>query len=389
MYNFDRVFDRRNTEVIKWDQIEKNFGDKSVLPFGIADMDFEVLPELKEALIKRSEHPTYGYTFASEDYFQSFIDWNKTRNNFDVKKEEMISVPGIVCATAFILYALTEPGDKIMVNTPSYDPFFNVIKEQGREMVNSALVLKNGRYEYDLVDMEAKFKDGVKLLIICSPHNPVGRVWTMEELEDIVALCEKYNVLIFSDEIHSDLVYKPGCKHIPMLNVKGAQERTIMSMAPSKTFNVAGLKSSILISRNEEIRKKVQTALAHFHVGVNLFGFKATEIAYRHGAQWTDELNAYLYENAKLTVEFFENNMPKVKAFIPDGTYLLWLDFSAYGLSQEELMDKLCKEAKVGLNDGSHYGPNGEGDGFARINIGTQREMLLKGLNQIKEAFEA
>ena len=349
-------------------------------------MDFDVLPELKEAIVKRAEHPTYGYTFPNEDYYKNFIKWNKERNDFVIEKEDIISIPGVVTATSFVIYAFTEKGDKVLLNTPIYNPFFDVIKAHDRELVTSRLILNGDRYEIDWKDFEAKLKDGVKLFILCSPHNPVGRVWTREELERIVRLCKENNVLIFSDEIHSDLVFK-GHKHIPTLSLsKDAEGIAISAMAPSKTFNIAGLKSSMIIVKDAKLREKLSKAIEAFHLGVDLFGYKATEVAYGCGAKWTDELVEYLYENAKFVVEFFEKNMPKVKAYIPDGTYLMWIDFSAYGLSQDELNRKLREEAKVALNNGQTYGME-EGTGFMRLNIGTTREILASGLNRIKDAF--
>ena len=385
MYDFDKLFDRYNTEVIKWDRMEKDFGRTGLIPLGIADMDFEVLPEIREALVHRAEHPTYGYTYASENYYTTFIQWNKKRHNFDVKKEEMLSVPGIVCASSFILYALTEPGDKILLLTPAYDPFYAVIKQQKRQAVCSSLIWDGTKYVIDFEDLERKMADGVKLMIFCSPHNPVGRVWTREELEKVDRLCEKYDVPVFSDEIHCDLVY-PGHVHIPFSCVsEDAAQRSIIAMAPSKTFNLAGLKSSILVSKNPELLAKINEAITVFHIGVNMFGFKATEVAYQFGEQWLEELLVYLYENAKYVVRFIEENLPKVKTYVPDGTYLMWLDFSAYGLPQEELMKKVV-DAGVAPNDGTHYGP--EGEGFLRINIGTQRSRLEEGMKRLKAAFE-
>lgn len=384
MYNFDKAFDRHNTEVIKWDRLEKDFGRKDLIPFGIADMDFETLPEITRALTERAEHPTYGYTFPSDGYYESFIEWNRARNHFDIKREELITIPGVVCACSFIIYALTEKGDKVMVNTPVYDPFFKVIEQQERTLVTSSLKLSGGRYEMDFEDMEEKFKEGVKLFILCSPHNPVGRVWTMEELTRLNELCSRYHVLVFSDEIHSDLIF-PGHKHIPYQTVNGdAAGRSVIAMAPSKTFNIAGLKSSILIIKDRELYDRVNKAVTAFHVGVDLFGLKAFEVAYRHGAAYVDELNQYLYENARFVTEYVTENLTGAKTYVQDGTYLMWLDFTALGLSQKELMDKVV-EAGVAPNDGSHYGM--EGNGFLRINIGTQRAMLKEGLERLKTIF--
>lgn len=384
MYNFDKVFDRHNTEVIKWDRMEKDFGRDDLIPLGIADMDFEVLPEIREALVARANHPTYGYTYASDNFYTAFINWQKKRNGFEISPEEMLTIPGIVCANSFILYSLTKPGDKVLLTTPVYDPFYKVIAQQGREEVRTSLKWDGSKYVIDFEDMERKMADGVKFLVLCSPHNPCGRVWTREELEKIDALCEKYNILVFSDEIHSDLVF-PGHKHIPYAMVSDhAAQNSILAMAPSKTFNLAGLKSSILVSKNPEILAKVNEAIMAFHVGVNAFGFKATEVAYQYGAQWVDELLAYLYDNAKFVVNFVEQNLPNVKAFVPDGTYLMWLDFTAYGLTSEALLQKVI-DAGVAPNDGSHYGS--EGEGFLRINIGTQRSRLEEGMKRLQAAF--
>lgn len=384
MYDFDKVFDRHNTEVIKWDRMKQDFGRDDLIPMGIADMDFECLPEIRKALVERANHPTYGYTYASDNFYTAFINWQKKRTGFDLTCEQMVSVPGIVCANSFILYALTQPGDKVLLMTPVYDPFYKVIEQQGRTKVTTSLKWDGSKYVIDFEDMEKKMADGVKLLVLCSPHNPVGRVWTREELEKIDALCEKYSVLVFSDEIHADLVY-PGHKHTPYAMVsEHAAQNSILAMAPSKTFNLAGLKCSILISKNPQILTKVNDAIAAFHVGVNAFGFKAAEVAYQYGEQWVDELLVYLYDNAKYVVDFVQKNMPKVKTFVPDGTYLMWLDFTAYGLSSEELMKKVV-DAGVAPNDGSHYGT--EGEGFLRINIGTQRSRLAEGMERLKAAF--
>ncbi|MCI6275783.1 MAG: pyridoxal phosphate-dependent aminotransferase [Clostridium sp.] len=387
MYNFDKLLNRKDTDCVKWDELESVFGNSDLLPYWVADMDFEVLPELKEAIVKRAEHPTYGYTFPNEDYYNNFIKWNKERNDFHIEKDDIISVPGVVTATSFVIYAFTQKGDKVLLNTPIYNPFFDVIKAHNRELVTSKLILNGDRYEIDWEDFESKLKDGVKLFILCSPYNPVGRVWTREELERVVKLCKENNVLIFSDEIHSDLVF-PGHKHIPTLSIsKDAEKITISAMAPSKTFNIAGLKSSMIIVKDARLREELSEAIEAFHLGVGLFGYKATEVAYGYGGKWADELVEYLYENAKFVVDFFEKNMPKVKAYVPDGTYLMWIDFSAYDLTQEELIEKLKGKARVALNNGQNYGEE-DGNGFMRLNIGTTRELLQIGLNRIKEAFE-
>ncbi len=386
MYNFDKLVDRKGTECIKWDLVGKVYGSDDVIPLWIADMDFEILPELQEAMVKRASHPSFGYTIPAPAYRENIIKWNKERNGLELAKEDIVGIPGVVTAIAFALNALTKDGDKVLINTPVYNPFASTIKGLNRELVTSSLKCEGTKRVMDFADMEEKMKDGVKMMILCNPHNPIGRVWTKEELNQLVELCAKYNVYLFSDEIHSDICYG-GHKHCSILTVsEKAKEIAFCAMAPSKTFNIAGLKSSMFMIQNPEIREKIQANINAFHIGIDLMAYKATEVCYGYGAQWVDELNEYLYENAKFVTEFCETQLPKVKTFVPDGTYLMWLDFSEYGLTQEELMDKLKNEAKVGMNSGATYGD--EGVGFARLNIGCPKFLLEKAMNQIKAAFD-
>ena len=386
MYNFDKLVDRKGTECIKWDLVGKVYGSDDVIPLWIADMDFEILPELQEAMVKRASHPSFGYTIPAPAYRENIIKWNKERNGLELAKEDIVGIPGVVTAIAFALNALTKDGDKVLINTPVYNPFASTIKGLNRELVTSSLKCEGTKRVMDFADMEEKMKDGVKMMILCNPHNPIGRVWTKEELNQLVELCAKYNVYLFSDEIHSDICYG-GHKHCSILTVsEKAKEISFCAMAPSKTFNIAGLKSSMFMIQNPEIREKIQANINAFHIGIDLMAYKATEVCYGYGAQWVDELNEYLYENAKFVTEFCETQLPKVKTFVPEGTYLMWLDFSEYGLTQEELMDKLKNEAKVGMNSGATYGD--EGVGFARLNIGCPKFLLEKAMNQIKAAFD-
>lgn len=386
MYNFDKLVDRMGTNCIKWDYAEKVYGSPDVIPLWIADMDFEVLPELQKALHERVDHPTFGYTVPSPEFRENIIKWNLERNGLELQKEDIFGIPGVVTAIAFALQALTEKGDKILINNPVYNPFASTIKALGREVVASSLKCEGTKRVMDFEDIEAKLREGVKMMILCNPHNPIGRVWTKEELEKLADLCKQYGAYIFSDEIHSDICYG-GHKHCSILTVSDtAREISVCAMAPSKTFNIAGLKASMFIIKNPELRDRVKTCVNSFHVGIDLLAYKAAEVCYGCGAQWVDELNEYLYGNAKFVTEYCEKNLPKVKTFVPEGTYLMWLDFSAYGLTQEELMLKLKSEAKVGLNNGADYGP--EGVGFARMNIGCPRFLLEKAMDQIKAAFD-
>ena len=385
MYDFDKMVDRVNSDCCKWDERQLTFGNPDLIPLWVADMDFEVLPELQEAMKARAAHPTYGYTFASPEYYEAIFNWNRERNGLELKKEELIPVPGVVTALGYAVHALTEPKDKIMVFTPVYNPFFEVVELSGRQLVKSPLLHCGSRFEIDFDNMEAQLKNGVKMVILCSPHNPVGRVWTLEEMTKVVDLCDQYGAYLFSDEIHSDIIFK-GHKHHSLYTVSPKAEKIgIVAMAPSKTFNIAGLKSSLIIIKNPEIRKKVKNWVDSFHTSLDLFAYKATEIVYAHGAQWCDELNDYLLKNAEFVDQYLKENLPKVRSYVPEGTYLMWLDFSAYGLSQDELMHKMAFEANVGLNSGDKYGE--EGQGFVRFNIGCPRFLLEKALNQIKDVF--
>ena len=388
MYEFDRLLERRGTDSAKWDAMQQNYGDSSLTPLWVADTDFPVLPELERALSERAVNATFGYTFAGEGYYKSLIGWNARRNGLRVTKEEVLDVPGVVCGISFVLAALTKPGDKVLICPPVYPPFFAVPKALGRELVFSPLRRgEAGRHEVDFGDFEAKLKEGVKAFILCSPHNPVGRVWEKNELEKLAELCARYGTLVISDEIHSDLIF-PGHKHIPFLNASPkAEEISVAAMAPSKTFNVAGLKASYLVVRNPELRKKIREELERFHVGVNLFGYKAAEVVYHDGEQWLEKLLVYLEDNARSVLSFVGSHLPRVGAYMPESTYLMWLDFSAYGLGQETLMKKLAREAKVALNSGTAFGE--EGKGHVRLNIGTTRALIREGLEKIAAAFGA
>ena len=384
MYNFDKLLDRKNTNSAKWDGMYRSYGTNDLIPMFVADMDFEVLPAISEALVKRAQHPTYGYSLIPDSYYDNIIAWNKKRNNFTFVKEELLPIPGCVSATVFAIQALTNPGDKVLLHTPAYFPFFSAIKDSGREMVTSTLTKDaNQVYQMDFADMEAKMKDGVKLLIMCSPHNPCGRVWTKEELEKTVDLCHKYGVIIFCDEIHSDIILEG--KHIPILALnEKAREISLIAAAPSKTFNIAGIKSSFFVIQNEELRKKVSTLMNCYHVGLDLFAVTATEVAYGQGEQWVNELIAYIKKNAEFVVDYCNKNT-KIKAFVPEATFLMFLDFSAYGLSDEVLAER-CIKAGIAMNKGITFGP--EGTGFMRLNIGTPLSQVKKALEQLKAEFE-
>lgn len=383
MYNFDRLLERRNTDCTKWDAIERDYGKSNLMPFWVADADFPVLPDIGEAIKKRSgEGQTFGYTFAGEKFFNSVIDWNKRRHNMEVTKEEIIPVPGVVTGIAIALMALTKEGDKVLINTPVYAPFFTVVKSLKRTLQESSLIKKDGVYSLDFENIEEKFKEGTKAVIFCSPHNPVGRVWSREELETLCKLCRKYGVIIISDEIHSDIVYRPA-EHIPLLNVS---QDVVLINSPSKTFNIAGLKGSLVFIKNEELRRQFSEMTNALHLYVNMFSLLATETVYTKGEQWLEEMLAYVKGNAELVLKFTEERLVKAKAYMPESTYLLWLDFSGYGMTDKELEACVEDEAGLALNPGTDYG---EAYGqYMRLNIACPRFYLKEGLEKLGKAFQ-
>lgn len=382
MYDFDTLLLRKKTNSTKWDALKRDFGQEDLMPFWVADMDFPVLPEIVQAINRRtSQEQTFGYTFAGEEYLESVQYWNKTRHALELDKKDIIPVPGVVTAIAVIIQCLTQEKDAIVINPPVYTPFFHVVEDLGRTLVQSPLVEQNGYYTFDYDHLEQVFQQGAKLYLLCSPHNPVGRVWSREELERIVQLCRKYNVLLVSDEIHDDIVFS-GHVHIPILNV---EPKAVQICAPSKTFNIAGLKSSIILTKDPQLHTDIQHGVDILHLYPNLFAYEATIAAYRHGAKWLDELNAYLEGNARFTVDYLHTHLPKVNVCVPESTYLMWLDFSALGLDEKALEQLMIQQAGLALNSGSDYGP-GYGQ-HMRLNIGVPRFYLQQGLDRIIETF--
>jgi len=382
MYNFDKLLERKNTDCTKWDAIERDYGKKDLMPFWVADADFPVLPDIGEAISKRSgEGQTFGYTFAGERFYNSVIQWNERRHGMKVTKEEIIPVPGVVTGIAIALLALTKEGDKVLINTPVYAPFFTVVKELKRTLQETSLIKKDDVYTLDLEHIEEKFKEGTKALIFCSPHNPVGRVWSRKELEELCELCKRYDVLLISDEIHSDIIFKPA-EHIPILNV---DSDAILINSPSKTFNVAGLKGSLVFIKNEEIRKQYTTMTNALHLYVNMFSLLTTETVYTKGEQWLEEMLEYIKGNAEYVLKFTKENLVKAKAYMPESTYLLWLDFSGYGMTDKELEYFVEDEAGLALNPGTDYGK--EYGQYMRINIACPRFYLKEGLEKLGKAF--
>ncbi|MCH5139107.1 pyridoxal phosphate-dependent aminotransferase [Clostridiaceae bacterium UIB06] len=385
-YDFDKVFDKENTDSVKWNFAEKVLGDKDVIPMWIADMDFQTVPEVKEAIIKRASQGVYGYSETLNGYYDSITNWIEKRHQWKIEREWLCISPGVVTALSLVVKALTHPGDKVVIQSPVYYPFFNSILRNGCEIVNNPLKAVEGRYHVDYEDLEEKVKDErVKLMIICNPHNPVGRVWTKEELQRIGEICLKNDVLVVADEIHSDLIYK-GHKYTPFASIsKEFEQNSITCTAPSKTFNLAGLQTSNIIIPNEKLRREYNIALENIGISrLNLFGVIGCEAAYKYGEEWLDELLDYLEENKRYTEKYISEKIPKLKVVKAEGTYLLWINFRELGMNSKELKKFMLTKAKVAFNEGFIFGEGGEG--FERMNIACPRSILQEALRRIEEA---
>lgn len=388
-YNFDEIVDRSNTNSVKWNFNKQLLGYEDVIPMWIADMDFKTVPEVTEAIIDRANHGIYGYSSEVDTYYDSVISWMKKRHSFEVKKEWICTSPGIVPALNFIVKSFTEPGDKVIVQSPVYYPFYNAILNNGCEILSNPLKLDKERYTMDFQDLKEKVKDKkVKVLILCNPHNPIGRVWSEEELKELGQTCIDNNVLIVSDEIHSDLIYKEY-KHTSFGSISEEfLQNSITCTAPSKTFNLAGLQASNLIIANKELRDKFKLVMEKNGIRrLNLFGIVACEAAYTHGEQWLDELIDYLDKNKKFLKEFIKERIPQLKVYDSEGTYLAWIDCKALNMNGEELKQFMLSKAGVAFDEGFIFGESGEG--FERMNIACPRAILKEALERMEKAINS
>ena len=385
-YNFDKLIPRENTACVKYDMRKQYFGTDDVLPLWVADMDFETPDFIREAVLKRASHPVYGYTFRTDSFSESIIYWMKKRHNWEIDKNQVSFSPGVVPALNMAVLAFTKPGDKVIVQPPVYFPFFTAVKNHGRELVYNQLMEKEGRYEMDFEDLEKKIDDKTRLLLLCHPHNPVGRLWTVKELEILVDICARKNIIIVSDEIHSDLMLS-GNIHVPLASLsRKAADISLTCIAPSKTFNLAGLSTSALIIPNESHKKTYDKMLDDLHIGMgNLFGITSLEAAYNGGEEWLGQLLQYLDSNLALLNDFFTKRIPSVKVIPPEATYMVWLDFRTLGLNNRELKEFIIQKARIGLNDGPSFGPGG--DGYQRINIALPRQVLAEALARLEKAI--
>lgn len=385
-YNFDELIERRGTDSVKWDGVKNVWGRDDLLAMWVADMDFRTPPFVMEALRKRLEHEVLGYTFACEEWYTSICNWLHKRHQWDITREMLTFVPGIVRGQAFALQCFTNPGDKVMVMTPVYHPFFLVTERLGREVVYSPLDLRDGQYQ---IDFERFSRDiqGCKALILCNPHNPGGRVWTVEELRRIADICKESGTLVISDEIHADLTLPPY-KHHPFATVsENAAQNSLTFMAPSKAFNMPGLGSSYAITVNADIRRRFRQFMeaGEFCEG-HLLAYIGTAAAYMQGEEWLSQLLDYLKDNIDFTENYLKEHIPGVSMIRPQASYLIFLDCRALGLPQDELAKLFSEKAHLALNDGTMFGKPGEG--FMRLNVGCPRSVLQQALGQLKKAID-
>lgn len=383
-YDFDEIISRRNSNSYKWDAVM----EEGVLPMWVADMDFRTAPAVVEVLRKRMDHGIFGYTKVPPVYYDAIINWFTRRHGWQIDRDWIIYTSGVVPALSAIIKALTVPGDRVLVQTPVYNCFFSSIRNNGCEIVANPLVYTNGTYRIDFDDLARKATDPkVRLLLLCNPHNPVGRVWTRAELMCIGEICLRNDVLVVADEIHCELVYS-GHTYIPFASISDDfRTRSVTCTSPSKAFNLAGLQIANIFAADESVRVKIDKAINLNEVcDVNPFGVEALVAAYNDGEEWLEELKCYLSDNYLYMRTFFNKYLPQFPVVKLEGTYLVWVDCSVLNRSSKEIAELLLKAEKLCINEGSMYGEVGEG--FIRINIACPRQILIDGLNRLKRGLK-
>ena len=386
MSRFDELIDRRGTAAIKVDACKGLFGREDTVPMWVADMDVATAPEITEALCKRAAHGIYGYTEAQDGDYQAVIDWVKARFGAEIKREWIMWGAGVVTSIFKVINALTRPGDKIVIQTPVYTPFYGAVRDTGRELRTNRLIEKDGYYTMDFDDLETAFRGGARAMILCSPHNPIGRVWNRDEIDRVVALCRKYDVLLIADEIHAGFIFK-GQKQNSIMNYD--YDNAIVMISASKAFNLAGLgMSNIIVRRADYIKRINERSHAAGASGGdnNVFGLIAQRTAYEKCGAWLDELTDYIEANVDETLRRIEREMPLIKCHKPEGTYLMWLNMKALGKS-DDVYKALCN-AGVGLSRGEGYGEPGQCDGYMRFNVACPRKQLDMALDRMLAAYK-
>lgn len=386
-YDFDTVTDRKNTNAIKYDLAKKRGKPEDAVSLWVADMDFPTAPCIQKAVAEKAAHGIWGYSRPDNRYYDALKKWYKERHNFEVQNEWVVNTPGVCFALSTAVKAFTNEGESVLIQKPVYYPFFNIINSLQRKVVNSSLILKNNHYEIDFDDFERKIvQENVKMFILCSPHNPGGRVWTKQELQKISEICLAHNVLVVSDEIHSDITFGSNVHTVYGSLSEQALKNSIICTAPSKSFNLAGLQFSNIFIADEKLRKAFSEELDKTgYDEPSVFGIVAATAAYSEGADWFDSVKSYIWENILFAKKYIEENAPQIKVLVPEGTYLLWLDFSKTRLSDSEINDRVLNKAKVWLDRGSMFGK--EGEKFQRINCATPRIILEDALKRICSHF--
>jgi cystathionine beta-lyase len=384
-YDFDEVIDRQGTCALKTDALKERYGREDLIALWVADMDFRCGDFIIDALKKRVLNGIFGYTCASDGYYESIIGWVKRQHQWEIRKEWLSYIPGIVKGIAFCVMKFTNPGDKIIIQPPVYHPFRLVTQHHSRQVVNNPLIEENGKYRMDLDGLKKIIDKDCKILILCNPHNPVGITWDKETLQELARICAENNILVVSDEIHADMGLF-GHKHLPFATVsQEAAGNSITFMAPSKTFNIAGIVSSYSIIPDSQIRKSFYQYL---HAGEldegTIFAYTATEAAYKNGDDWMRQMLDYVEGNILFADRFLKENIPQIKAIIPEASFLVWLDCRKLGLGQSELVSLFVDKAHLALNEGEMFGPGGEG--FMRLNVGCSRAVLERALERLRKA---
>ena len=388
-YNFNERIDRSENHSAKWAEMEMKFGRSDLIPMWVADMDIKAAPEIIESMKKKVEQEIFGYVYRPDSYYKIATEWLKKRFGYEISPSSLIHSPGVVPSMSILVKMLTKTTDKILIQTPVYPPFASAVKDNGRELVENQLIKdEKGYYTIDFEDLEKKLSlDEVKLLILCNPHNPVGRVWKKEELLKMGELCKKYNVRILADEIWRDLIM-PGYKHTSMASLsKGIEDITITLFSPTKSFNLAGLQASFATFPRAEERKEFDNILGQMDVKRNNpFSLVAFETAYEKCEDWLEELILHIDGNMQYVVDFIAEKLPEIKVVKPEGTYLMWLDFNGTKIPQDKIQEFLINEAKVAMNDGGSFGSNGKG--FARMNVACPRYMVEEAMERIEKALK-
>lgn len=386
MSQFDQIVDRKKTQSVKWDTLEATYKQESLLPMWVADMDFKAPAAVQSAFQTYLNQGVFGYSIVPDSLYDAIISWQKRRHDFTIKKEDILFSSGVVPSIALNVQSYTQPGDTVLIHDPVYPPFAESVEENNRKLVRSKL-FTDDKFKMNFAEMERLIQEeDVKLFILCNPHNPGGRVWSKDELQQVGNLCKKYNVIVVSDEIHQDIIYQPKTFTTFQNADPSFKDFSIVLTAATKTFNLAGIKNSMVFIKNPELKQTFEKIQKQNHQNdINTFGMIGTQAAYEGGEAWLNELLDYLKENIDITYNFFQKELPDVKVSKPEATYLMWLDFSAYHLTDKQLEEKLINEAKVVLNPGISYGE--QGTQHMRINLACPHSTLKEGLQRIAAAF--